>query len=542
MQEKNFDLRSLQIGCIPILDRYIKLMAFRFILTEGLGNGDYADALIILLKNILIDRNAMYAVRDWARQFGLFVGDGKEIGDDRLGRALDKLFKSDRATLQTKIILGVVKTFDVKMDQIHSDTTSVAFSGAYRNQDSQGVQLKRGHSKDHRPDLKQLVYSLCVSRDGAVPIHFKTYDGNRTDDTIQWEIWNSIRTLLQTPKFTFVGDSKLCVKETLKKIDGEHGYFVTMVPDTRLEVREFEKELEVGDVRWERILRKRSSRSGSEFDTFDCAQGPYQLHEGFSLFWYRSSQKKKRDAEDRKDRISRAWEKLENLDLKRMRGPKTEKAMRRRVETCLRRYRVEEWLKVDIKVDVEEKFRAVTRGKPTSETKYRRIRKNVPRLHIQRNAEAIARSQLVDGIFPLTTNTKETSVEILKIYKYQPKIEKRHVTLKSTLEVAPVWLKKNTRIEALMFVEWMAQLTTALIERELRREMKLEEIKLLASLPEGRPSETPTFEQLRRLFEGNQRHELFEKHTRIKSFATPLTPVQSQILKLLKAPESAYAC
>ena len=39
-----------------------------------------------------------------------------------------------------------------------------------------------GHNKDHRPDLKQLVYSLAVTADGAVPVHYKTYDGNTSDD------------------------------------------------------------------------------------------------------------------------------------------------------------------------------------------------------------------------------------------------------------------------------------------------------------------------------------------------------------------------
>lgn len=540
MQAKSFDLRSRQLGCVPIISRFLDVMRLREELVVVLKNSGYADALIILLKNILINRNALYAVRDWAGQFGLYLGKDIEIGDDRLGRALERLFATDRATLQTRIVLTVVKAFDVKMDQIHGDTTSISFSGSYSGQDKDAVQLKRGHSKDHRPDLKQIVYSLCVSRDGAVPIHFKTYDGNRTDDTLQWETWSSLRTLLQTPQFTFVGDSKLCVRETLLKIDREHGRFVTMVPDTRREVGEFEKEVEAGEVRWERILRKRSPRRESEFDTFDCALGPRQLSEGFPLFWYRTSQKKKRDAEDRKDRISRAWEKLENLDLRRMRGPRTEKAMRNRVDACLRRYHVEKWLKVDIKLDVEEKFRATTRGKPTVETRYRKLVKKVPRLHIQRNAEAIARAQLMDGIFPLTTNTKELPLEVLKIYKYQPKIEKRHATLKSTLEAAPVWLKKNTRIEALMFIEWLAQLTAALIERELRRAMLTQNIKLLTSLPEGRPSETPTFEQVRRLFEGNSRHDLLDNGTPIQSFATELSPVQTQILGLVKVPASAY--
>src|ERR1700746_2382146 len=115
-----------------------------------------------------------------------------------------------------------------------------------------------------------------------------------------------------------------------------------------------------------------------------------------------------------------------------------------------------------------EKFEAGTRGKPTAETPFRRTIQHVPRLHVTTNAENIAQSAAMDGIFPLTTNTKQTPVDVFKIYKYQPRIEKRHALLKSTLEVAPIWLKKNTRVEALMFLEFIAQIVAALIERELR--------------------------------------------------------------------------
>jgi transposase len=540
MQEENLKLRSLKIGCLPMIDQIVGRMGLHGKLKAVLKNGDYADALLVLLKNILIDRDALYAIKDWARQYNLRLASGPEIGDDRLARALDRLFDTDRATLQTQVVLSVIKAFDLKMDQIHGDTTSITVSGQYADQDAGAVQLKRGHSKDHRPDLKQLVYSLCVTRDGSVPIHFKTYDGNRTDDTIQWETWSSIRTLLQRPDFVYVGDSKLCVEQTLRKIDGEHGRFVTVVPRTRVEVKEFAKALSGGDVRWERILRKRSRQKDSEFDTFEAAVGLYQLREGFGLFWYRSSQKRKRDAMERKDRIARATERLENLDLKRLRGPKTEGALRKRIDAILTRYRAQEWLTVEIKIDTEDDFKALTRGKPTGETRYRRVTKKMPRVHVQKNAAAIAHSQIMDGIFPLATNTKEKSLGVLQIYKYQPKIEKRHALLKSTLDVAPVWLKKNIRIEALMFVEYLAQMVAALVERELRQAMQNQKVKLLQSLPEGRPSQTPTFEQLLRLFENRDRHELYEKDRIVKRFAEPLSPVQSQILNLLKIDTTAY--
>ena len=541
MQRENLRLRALRVGALPILNCIIARMGLAEELSLALKNPGYAEALLALIKNILVERNALYAVGEWAALYDAgLVGQGK-IGDDKLGRALDRLFAADRATLQTRIVLAVMNGFDLKMEQIHNDTTSVMVRGAYDGQNAKAVQLKQGHSKERRPDLKQLVYSLCVTSDGAVPVHFKAYDGNQTDDGIHLETWGRIRTLLQHPRFIYVADCKLCTEKNLRTIDSERGFFVTVVPKTRSEVATFSEAVLAGDVRWEEILRKRADRNEKAFDVIECAVGPYHLREGFSLYWYRSSQKKKRDERDRDERIERARERLETLDLRRTRGPKTDAAIRKRVDEILTQHHAEEWITVEVKWDTVEKFKATTRGKPTADTPFRRIIRQVPRLHISTNAANIARSAAMDGIFPLTTNTKEKPVDVFKIYKYQPRIEKRHALLKSTLDVAPIWLKKNTRIEALMFLEFVAQIIAALIERDLRKKMVEKKIELLCSLPEGRASKTPTIEQVLRLFENQSKHALYDGDRLVKQFADPLTPVQSQILQLLEIPTAVYS-
>jgi transposase len=540
MQEEKLRLRGLRVGALPILNRFIERIGLEDELTLALKNPGYADALLALIKNILVERNALYAVGEWVALYDVgLVAQGK-IGDDKLGRALDRLFAADRATLQTRLVLAVMNGFDLKMEQIHNDTTSVMVRGAYNGQNAKAVQLKRGHSKERRPDLKQLVYSLCVTADGAVPVHFKAYDGNQTDDGIHLETWNRLRTLLQHPRFIYVADCKLCTEKNLRTIDAERGFFVTIVPKTRSEVATFTDAVLAGDVRWEEILRKRADRDEKAFDVIECAVGPYHLREGFTLHWYRSSQKKKRDEHDRNERIERTRERLETLDLKRMRGPKTEAAIRKRVDQILAQHHAEEWIAVEVKWDAVERFKAITRGKPTADTTFRRIIQHVPRLHVSTIAENIAQSAAMDGIFPLTTNTKEKPIDVFKIYKYQPRIEKRHALLKSTLEVAPIWLKKNTRIEALMFLEFIAQMVAALIERELRHKMTEKKIDLLCSLPEGRGSKTPTIDQVLRLFENQNKHALYDADRLIKQFADPLTPVQSQILQLLSIPTAVY--
>jgi transposase len=540
MQEERLRLRGLRVGALPILNHFIERMGLERELSLALKNSGYADALLALLKNIVVDRNALYAVGEWVALYDPGLVTHTKIGDDKLGRALDRLFAADRATLQTRIVLAVMNGFDLAMDRIHNDTTSVMVTGAYDHQNRHAVQLKRGHSKERRPDLKQLVFSLCVTADGAVPVHFKAYDGNQTDDGIHLETWNRLRTLLQHPGFIYVADCKLCTEKNLRAIDGERGFFVTVVPKNRSEVAAFTKAVVAGDVRWEEILRKRPDRDKKVFDVIECAVGPYHLREGFILYWYRSSQKKKRDARDREERIERTIERLESLDLRRMRGPKTDAAIRKRVDEVIAQHGAEEWITVEIKWDAVEKFKAITRGKPTAETIFRRTIQQVPRLHVGTDAANIARSAAMDGIFPLTTNTKEMPVDVFKIYKYQPRIEKRHALLKSTLEVAPIWLKKNTRIEALMFLEFLGQMVAALIERELRQKMVEHNVDLLCSLPEGRPSKTPTIDQVLRLFENQNKHALYDGDRLIKQFADPLTPVQSQILQLLSTPTALY--
>lgn len=119
-------------------------------------------------------------------------------------------------------------------------------------------------------------------------------------------------------------------------------------------------------------------------------------------------------------------------------------------------------------------------------------------------------------------------------------IEKRHAMLKSTLDVAPVWLKNNSRIESLMFCEFIAQLVASIIEREIRQGMVDKKIETLSSLPEGRESKTPTIEQVLRLFENQNKHALYDGENLVQEFFEPLTNVQSQVLNILKIQTNVY--
>lgn len=161
------------------------------------------------------------------------------------------------------------------------------------------------------------------------------------------------------------------------------------------------------------------------------------------------------------------------------------------------------------------------------------------------NTQAIQASAAADGIFPLITDMSAdqiSSVDLLKAYKYQPQIEKRHEQLKTVTEIAPVNFKSVERIEVFLFLYFVAVLVHALIEREVRHAMKRRKIKSIPLYPEERACRAPTADKNLELFEPLRRHRLFERDTLVQTFWDELSDVRRTVLELMQVPTSAYGC
>ena len=540
MQAESLSLHRKLQGALPLVDHFLQALRFRALLEPFIAPAHYVAALELLVKSVLLQPNALYRIEAWAEPFDPALRPASHLSDDALGRALDRLFEADRASLLTALVVQAVRAFAVQTDQIHNDSTSIKFSGAYTRQKPNAVQLRRGFSKDHRPDLKQLIYSLSVSADGAVPVHFKAYAGNQTDDGTHWETWQCLCRLLDRTDFLYVADCKLCGKATLLRLDRAHGRFITILPRTRAEIQVFTQQAADCQVRWEPVWTRRARRKRQRREVFEVATGLYQMQEGFRIHWFRSSEKRRHDAQDRQERIARALERLAGLNERRGRGPKTEPAIRRAAENLLAKYRVGDYVQFHLGLQQTAQFIQTSRGKPSAQTTYRRVLKTVPVVTATPNAAAIARAQTADGTFPLVTNTDLSAREVLQNYKYQPHLEKRHFLNKSVLEISPVFLKKNTRIDALMFIFFVAELVAALMEWALRQNMARRQIKAIPILPEGRDSKTPSYAQILDTFAARAKDELYEKDHLIKVFIQPLSGIQQTVLDLLDIDAAVY--
>ena len=118
-------------------------------------------------------------------------------------------------------------------------TASTPTRTAPRGGASRRAAVTFGHSKDHRPDLKQLVWILTVSADGSVPMAYRLADGNTSDDPTHIPTWDGLVKVLGRRDFLYVADSKLCSGTAMRHIDGQGGRFVTVLPRTRGEDKWF---------------------------------------------------------------------------------------------------------------------------------------------------------------------------------------------------------------------------------------------------------------------------------------------------------------
>lgn len=191
-------------------------------------------------------------------------------------------------------------------------------------------------------------------------------------------------------------------------------------------------------------------------------------------------------------------------------------------------------------VEEVERFKQTRKGKASQSSLFRRSIVKVVNISVADDIDGQTRSAAMDGIFPLVKNKNLSALATLKAYKFQPALEKRHSLLKSVLNVAPVFLKKNDRIEALMFIYFIAQTVASLLERDLRLSMVNQGIETLPLLPEGRPTRAPTASQILDRFEHRCRHRLFDKARPVKTFAEPLSPDQAAVLRLLDISSSEF--
>jgi transposase len=554
-------LESLQVGAHPLVEPLIERLRLREFLQQAFSAPEPRiklaplDSALVLVRNFTLCRHPLYEVPEWVRgrvptQLGLEPEQVGLINDDRLGRTLDKLFLADRRSIVTRLIVSMAKTFGLDLQRLHNDSTSITFSGVYsarppRKDGRRCVRITHGHNKDHRPDLKQLVWSLTVTRDGAVPVHYNVFDGNVTDDQTHIEIWKALREVVGGPDFVYVADAKLCTRENMGFIHGQGGRFITVLPRSRKEDARFKRSLLDHAPDWQLIWERPALRRTSDPpERFEAVEDPEPSAEGYRIVWYRSSEKWRRDERVRENAVHEARWALHRLAERVGRGKlKTREQVQQAVEKILEDSAARAWVQVELLPRERHTYKQGAPGRPGKNTHYVRQTIVVYQPVTTLDTQSIEASSATDGIFPLITNSPAdqlSPLDLLTTYKYQAFVEKRHEQLKTAAEVVPVNYKTPERIEAFLFLYFTATILHALLERQVREAMRARGIRSIPLYPEERACRAPTADKLLGLFENLRRHRLFHNAQPVKTFWDELTDVQRLVLDLLGISTAAY--
>ena len=181
-------------------------------------------------------------------------------------------------------------------------------------------------------------------------------------------------------------------------------------------------------------------------------------------------------------------------------------------------------------------------GRASANTQYKEQVKISYHLEWHRNEPEIERESRADGLFPLVSNDEIVEpAGVLEHYKQQPYLEKRFHTSKSILEVAPVFLHKNERIEAILFLYFIALMVVSLMERNIRQQMLAQDIESLPIRPTGLSCERPTWNNISYFFRNIYLAMIVNGTKVISSTIKGMTLLHRQLLKLLKVPESSVS-
>lgn len=544
-------LRRYHAGGLPLIEFILRKMHFREILLESLPDSrretfPSVDMLKLLVINLTVAKDPLYELTQWVesldlRAIGYPVRPAVRFTDDRFARALDKLYEANRASLTTRLVVSSLKTFDVQFTRIHSDSTTVKAFGRIPGRTRSGLELRHGHSKDHRPDLRQLVFQLSISHDGAVPVYHRVLPGNRNDDTTHIETWDRLCEIHGAPDFLYVADCKLCTQEQLRHIVTHWGRAITILPQNRTEVRSFKQALREAPIAKRILWRRPKPSDESQSESFALFEGSYHMDQGYPIYWYSSSQKRQRDRNSRQQRMEAAEEALSDLSPKLNRCRlKTRAAIRRAAMAIVQKYQVEPFLNLHIETRVERRPHRC-RGRPGKYPRYQLRRHMSYSLDWSRNSEALLREARIDGVFPLMcTDPAIAPKEVLQAYKFQPRLEKRFAQFKSIHRGAPLLFKKISRVEANMFLFFISLMIQALLERHVRQRIDQRKHPPLKLYPEDRDAPHPTTSQILKTFDGLSSYVVAQNDHPVEHYRDELHETHKAVLKLLDIDENMF--
>jgi transposase len=203
-----------------------------------------SDCVAVMLSAIYIGAHDLYGVRERLERYDMQTimrDPGFSIHDfpeERLAKAMDDLWETGPEKLMFAIAAQVIAAFKLDTRYFRFDTTSLTCFGAYENEDDLlsgdgelPPWITYGHSKDHRGDLKQILYGMMLTGDGGIPVFGEVIDGNSSDTAAAAAFFGRVRQLVADPRdVVCVADCKSWSGNVLTMIQREKMRLLSRLP------------------------------------------------------------------------------------------------------------------------------------------------------------------------------------------------------------------------------------------------------------------------------------------------------------------------
>lgn len=482
-------------------------------------------ALAMVLNGLGFSSRALYLMPGFLRNkpVDLLINaerSAEDFNDDTLGRALDDLYAHGVTEVFARVAARAMQTYGIETTFRHLDSSSMHLHGAYEGEtETTAITITHGYSRDHRPDLKQVIVQLITMESSRLPIWLEVLSGNSSDKaSFVPSIQAYSKQLAEEEQPYFVMDSAGYGEENLKAL-GKTRWLIR-VPETLLEAKKLVRETDRSEM-------EQLSEGYLGKETLVEYGG---IQQRWLVVFSEAAYQREIKTLDRSrarefEKIEKEWRKLKQISFKC--EPDADKACERFNQR---------WQYHQVLAQAVCLSQYARRGRPAAQDE-----REVVGYKLQ--GDVIVSETLLDaakkslGKFIIATNELDSlqlSIEAMLIhYTAQGvSVERGFRFLKDPMFFADsLFLKKPERIMALVMIMGLSLLIYALAERKLR--LALQEENETIPDQKGKPTENPTMRWVFQTFEGIDVLSVWSGNQIVMRQMLNLRPVHSQIIRLL---------
>jgi transposase len=560
-------ISSERIDNLPVLIYWLKRMQVDVIIDHVLGpphgNWDglsYGEvALVFVAYVVMCCTHFLSPLQGWASKHLVSLSQAlgkpvreEDFTDDRLAIILSHIgeeVKQPGAQIEEELGQHLVRAYALPTDTARIDTTTVSVH--HQAGDDKGL-MQYGHSKDHRPDLRQFKQVLGTLDPVGMPLATATVSGEQADDPQYVPIWRRMVAVIGHADFLTVGDCKLASLANRAQIQAGGGFYLAPLPSTGNTSAELVAWVLKPPRKPQAIRLTDQPRTeppvGHGFEVkMECDWHAKPPDSAETVTWterrlvVQSDAHAQRQRTGLSDRLTKAETALRALK------PAQEQAeLDKRAKAILTRYNVADYLDVHYSEHVKRQTRYVGAGRPGPQRPTQTLETHTWTLKPKRRPADIQRFNRLAGWRVYVTNTPARRLSLaaaVNCYRQEWQPEHGFHRLKGgLLAITPLFLKDDNRIRGLLILLGIALRVLTLIEFVVRRELATTGA-TLKGLYDGNPNratDRPTTERLLKAFDDVTLY-LHTSATGIICEVTELSPLQQRILQLMQVPESVYA-